>query len=72
MFSAKEAAYKAINTITGLYIGFHEAEIILDIEAGAFRFDYIGNDTANRVADQGSGTWRVWRDHVLTTFVIAA
>ena len=50
MFSAKEAAYKAINAVTGLYIGFHEAEIELDGASDRFRFHYVGDNVANRIA----------------------
>jgi 4'-phosphopantetheinyl transferase EntD len=48
VFSAKEAFYKAQYPITRQYLGFHAADVVLDVEAG--RFEVVLTREAGRFA----------------------
>ena len=69
LFSAKEAAYKAIYPLAGAYIGFMEARIELDTDGG-FRAQYLGEHRASRTMNRGRGFWWRGSDHIMTIFVI--
>lgn len=69
-FSAKEAGYKAVNPLTGLYIGLREVEVLIDWPNAAFRLRYLGSHAANQVLDAGVGGFRMLGDHVVTIFRI--
>lgn len=70
MFSAKEAGYKAIFPHGRKFIGFHEAEIDLDLSRQQFRITYLGGHEPNKLLDSGVGYWHRASDHVLTIFVL--
>ena len=69
-FSAKEAGYKAVNPLTGLYVGFQDVEVLLDWPNAAFRLRYLGRHAANRMLNAGVGGFRIRGDHVITVFRI--
>lgn len=71
MFSAKEAAYKAVNPLVGRFIGFQEAEVDVDPANRSFRLRYVGGHAPNRVMDSGTGHFCVFGRHVLTVFVLS-
>lgn len=70
MFSAKEAAYKAVYPRVGKFIGFHEAEVDVDWNARTLRLHYVGEHLPNRVMELGTGHFCFFDDFVLTVFVI--
>ena len=70
MFSAKEAGYKAIFPSGRKFIGFHDAEIHLDLSRQQFRIVYLGQHGPNKLLDSGIGYWHRAFDHILTTFVL--
>ena len=69
-FSAKEAGYKAVNPLTGLFIGFREVEVIFDWPGSAFRLRYLGHHEANRMLHAGAGRFMIHGDHLITLFHI--
>lgn len=71
LFSAKEAIYKAVNPITGHYIGFHEVDVSLSADGQRFTVRYVGENDANAVMNLGHGYSRVRDGHVLTLFAIS-
>lgn len=70
MFSAKEAGYKAIFPLQRRFIGFHEAQVEVDLRQQQFKIRYLGAHTPNRLLDSGTGHWHRAGDHVLTIFVL--
>ena len=70
MFSAKEAAYKAVYPRVGRFIGFQEAEIDIDWDARTLRARYIGDHPPNRIMSDGEGHFCFFGDYVLTVFLI--
>lgn len=70
MFSAKEAAYKAVYPRVGRFIGFHEAEIDIDWASRTLRARYIGDHAPNRIMNDGEGHFCFFGDYVLTVFLI--
>lgn len=70
MFSAKEAGYKAVFPLQRKFIGFHEAQVELDLPQQQFKIRYLGKHTPNRLLDSGTGHWHRAEDHVLTIFVL--
>ncbi|MAT83607.1 MAG: 4'-phosphopantetheinyl transferase [Gammaproteobacteria bacterium] len=70
MFSAKEAAYKAVYPRAGRFIGFQEAEIDIDWEARTLRARYIGDHPPNRIMSDGEGHFCFFGEYVLTVFLI--
>ena len=70
MFSAKEAAYKAIHPIAGRCIGFREVEADLDWRERAFRIRYLGNWPPNRLLNRGIGCFRLFDDQLAALFFI--
>ncbi len=70
VFSAKEAAYKAVNPTTGVYVGFLEVEVSLDWRHSAFRLRYLGPHEPNRVLNEGAGIFRFIDDQVVTAFLL--
>lgn len=69
-FSAKEAAYKAINPLAGRYIGFREVEADIDWRRRSFRIRYLGDHEPNRLIERGAGHFHFFGDQVLTLFCI--
>lgn len=67
MFSAKEAVYKAWFPLTGRWLGFEDAEVSVDADAGTFR-------AVLRVEapplDAFTGRWMVEREIVCTAVVV--
>lgn len=70
VFSAKEAVYKAIYPITGLYVGYREVQITLNPEHTEFRASYVGQNELNRPLEDGVGHWGLIEAAVLTRFEI--
>ena len=70
LFSAKEAAYKAVNPLAGRFIGFREAEAEVDWERSTFRVRYVGDYEPNRLLDRGYGRFRFHDGRVVTVFLI--
>ena len=70
LFSAKEAAYKAINPIVGEFIGFQEVEVDIDWPNSQFRVRYVGEHAPNKLLDVGSGHFGFIEEHVVTLFLI--
>ena len=82
MFSAKEAAYKAVYQIAGQYIGFQEARVTLEarpqeIDAGhstvsmqCFTVEYLGQDRGSTIMSSGRGVIYEHMNHVMTYFVV--
>ncbi len=69
-FSAKESGFKATYPIGRTYIGFQEAEITIDLEAGTFRLFYLGNHEPNSVMNRASGYFVTHEHYVLTLVII--
>ncbi len=70
LFSAKEAAYKAVYPRVGRFIGFQEAEVDVCWNERTLRLRYIGEHGPNRVMNTGIGHFCLFDDYVLTVFVI--
>jgi 4'-phosphopantetheinyl transferase EntD len=70
MFSAKEAAYKAVYPTVGRFIGFQEAEIDVDWSARTLRARYVGEHAPNRIMSDGEGHFCFFEGCVLTVFLI--
>ncbi len=70
MFSAKEAAYKAVYPQVGKFISFHEAEVDVDWPQRTLRVRYIGDHQPNRIMNHGRGHFCFFEGYVLTVFVI--
>lgn len=70
VFSAKESVYKAIYPSAGLYIGYREVTIALDLEAATFTAGYLGDKPVNRPLEGGQGAWGQIGDVLLTRFEI--
>ena len=69
-FSAKEAAYKAVNPLVGRFIGFREVEAEIDWRRSMFRVRYVGSHGPNRLLDSGYGRFRFYDGQVVTIFLI--
>jgi len=70
IFSAKEAGYKAIYPLGRKFIGFQEAEILLQPEQQTFSIRYLGKHEPNKALNAGKGYWQIHAGHVLTIFTI--
>ena len=70
LFSAKEAAYKAINPLVGRYIGFQEVEADIDWHSSMLRIRYLGDHRPNRLLNRGYGRFCFVDDQVVTLFFI--
>jgi len=70
IFSAKEAAYKAVYPQIGKFIGFQEAEVDIDWPARTLALRYIGEHTPNRIMNHGHGHFCFFDGYVLTVFLI--
>ncbi len=70
LFSAKEAAYKAINPLVGQYIGHREVEAEIDWQRYRFAVRYVGDRAPNRLLDSGCGRFSFVEDQVVTLFLI--
>ena len=70
ILSAKEAGYKSIFPIGRKFIGFQDAEIILNPENCSFTISYLGDHHPNEALNEGVGYWCEAHGHVLTVFVI--
>ena len=70
LFSAKEAVYKAIYPIAGLYVGYREVQIRLSLQEAEFRASYVGQNESNRPLEVGVGHWGLIEEAVLTRFEI--
>ncbi len=72
VFSAKEAVYKAINPIAGVFIGFQEVQGEFDLAQQSFSMRYRGAHAESKRLESGSGYWREWEGWVISVFVIEA
>lgn len=70
VFSAKEAVYKAIYPLAGLYVGYREVQIRLSLQEAEFRASYVGQNESNRPLEVGVGHWGLIEEAVLTRFEI--
>ncbi len=70
LFSAKEAIYKAINPLTGEFLGFGDVELDIDPAAGEFRARCRRNLRSAAPVAAGRGHWAVYRAHWLVVFLI--
>jgi hypothetical protein len=70
LFSAKEAVYKAVNPLTGQYIGFQEVEVDVDWVRREFRLRYVGAHAPSRSWITGLGHFAVASGYVLTVFAV--
>ncbi len=70
IFSAKEAAYKAIYPLVQCYIGFQEAEVLVAADGPMFRIRYLGAEPGNFALNDGQGYWAVHDDVLMTVFTI--
>jgi len=70
LFSAKEAGYKATFAINERFIGFHDAEVYVDVEAARFRFAYLGDHPPNRVMEKAEGHFLKAGRYVLSLVII--
>ncbi|MFE1320603.1 4'-phosphopantetheinyl transferase [Kitasatospora phosalacinea] len=73
LFSAKESVYKTWYPVTGRFLGFQEAEVVIDPVAGTFRA--LVPDTG--AAGPGlpgalAGRWEVGNDLVVTAIAVPA
>lgn len=65
MFAAKESVYKAVNPLTGVYLGFHDARVAFagdpwDGTGGAFTFTLLKDSGPDfPVGHAGQGAWRL-------------
>ncbi len=71
LFCAKEAVYKAWFPLTGRWLGFEQAEITVEPEAGTFRADLFvpGAAVDGRALDRFTGRWLA-RDGLLLAAVV--
>lgn len=69
-FSAKEAAYKAVNPLVGRYIGFREVAVKIDWDGLVFRVRYVGEHEPNSLLDRGYGRFCCLDGQVVTLFFI--
>ena len=70
LFSAKEAIYKAINPLTGEFLGFSDVELDIDPTAGEYRARCRRNLRSAVPVAAGRGYWAVYRAHWLVVFLI--
>ena len=70
VFAAKEAVYKAVNPVTGEFLGFREVELTIDAEDGAFRARCLQDRPSSPTVVAGRGYWALYRAHWLVVFVI--
>lgn len=70
LFSAKEAAYKAVNPVVGNFIGFQQVELDVAWPQQRFAVRYVGEHPANRLLDAGLGYFGYFQDHVVSLFTI--
>lgn len=70
LFSAKEAGYKATFPLAGRFIGFQEAEIDVDWQAGRFVIRYVGEHSENAIMERGEGHFLISNNYALSLFVI--
>ena len=70
VFSGKEAIYKAINPLTGEFLGFSDVELDIDPAAGEFRARCRRNLRSAVPVAAGRGYWAVYRAHWLVVFLI--
>lgn len=60
IFSAKEAVYKAIYPLVGIYIGYREVCLEIDPDRQQFSARYVGDNAANAALEHGYGCyWRI-------------
>ena len=71
VFSGKEAIYKAVNPLTGEFLGFSDVELEMDPEAGEFRARCRRNLRSAIPVAAGRGYWALYRAHWLVVFLIA-
>ena len=70
LFSAKEAAYKAVNPLVGRHIGFQEVQAAVDWDGSRFQIRYLGNHPPNGLLNRGFGRFCFVDDQVVTLFFI--
>ncbi|MFF3616980.1 4'-phosphopantetheinyl transferase [Streptomyces sp. NPDC002580] len=73
LFSAKESVYKTWFPVTGRFLGFHEAGIRIDPEAGTFSAQIpASGGTGPGLPEELTGRWRVSGDLVVTAIAVPA
>lgn len=71
LFAAKESVYKATYPLVGRFIGFHEVEVRVDLDACALSFDYVGPHPENRVMEEVSAGY-VFVDGLVAVLAVLA
>jgi 4'-phosphopantetheinyl transferase EntD len=68
LFSAKESVYKTWFPLTGAWLGFEDAELTVDPDAGTFTARLLreGHDAAGRRLHAFAGRWQTARGLVVT------
>ena len=69
-FACKEAVYKAVHPLTGVFFGFHAVHIQLDGEKGTFNATPIENGPFAEYADRGRGVFVNWQGHHVAAFCV--
>ena len=69
-FSAKEAGYKATFPQVGRFIGFQEAEVVVDWPERRFQLRYLGDFEPNQIMETGEGYFLFCEPYVLSLFII--
>lgn len=70
LFSAKEAIYKAINPLTGEFLGFNDVELDIDPAANKFHAHCRRSLRSAIPVAAGHGYWALYRAHWLVVFLI--
>lgn len=70
LFSAKESVYKAWFPLTGAWLGYLDADLVLDPATGGFDVAALRRDAPGPAAARFSGRFTVTPDLVLTAVVV--
>jgi len=71
LFSAKEAVYKAWYPITGRWLGFEDAEILFDTDAGGFSARILVPAAPPPFDDEVRGSFRIHAGFIATSIALA-
>jgi 4'-phosphopantetheinyl transferase EntD len=74
LFSVKESVYKAWYPLTGLWLGFEQAIVEVDPDAGTFRAQLLvpGPSVGGMTLSEFLGRWLVGRGLILTAIALPA
>ena len=71
-FSAKEAAYKAVNPVVGESLGFQDVQLRIDEETASFVVSTVAHCPSSPILARGRGYLHCFEGHWLSLFVIPA